>query len=90
MTDVTSGPALGPASLGSSSPDEKETPMGVEDKASNTVKDTKGKLKENTGKATDNESLENEGKSDQVEASIKDGVENLKDAAGNIKDAFNK
>lgn len=64
--------------------------MGAEDKASNTFKDAKGKVKETVGKATDNEQLEGEGKADQVEASIKDGVENLKDAAGNVKDAFTK
>jgi uncharacterized protein YjbJ (UPF0337 family) len=64
--------------------------MGAEDKASNTFKDAKGKVKETTGKATDNERLEGEGKADQVEASIKDGVEHLKDAAGNVKDAFTK
>ena len=64
--------------------------MGAEDKASNTFKDAKGKVKETTGRATDNEQLEGEGKADQVEASIKDRVENLKDAAGNVKDAFKK
>jgi uncharacterized protein YjbJ (UPF0337 family) len=64
--------------------------MGVEDKASNSVKDVKGKLKEGAGKATDNEQLEGEGKADQVEASVKDSVENLKDAVGNLKDAFKK
>jgi uncharacterized protein YjbJ (UPF0337 family) len=64
--------------------------MGVEDKASNSFKDAKGKVKETTGRATDNEELEGEGKADQVEASIKDTVENLKDAAGNVKDAFKK
>ena len=64
--------------------------MGAEDKASNTFKDAKGKVKETAGRATDNEQLEGEGKADQVEASIKDTVENLKDAAGNVKDAFKK
>jgi uncharacterized protein YjbJ (UPF0337 family) len=63
--------------------------MGVQDKASNSFKDAKGKVKESTGRATDNEELEGEGKADQVEASIEDTVvENLKDAAGNVKDAF--
>ncbi len=64
--------------------------MGVEDKASNSFKDAKGKVKETTGKATDNEQLEGEGKADQVEASIKGSVEHLKDAAGNVRDAFKK
>jgi len=64
--------------------------MRAEDKASNSLKDAKGKLKETTGRATDDEELENEGKADQVEASIKDSVEHLKDAAGNVKDAFKK
>lgn len=64
--------------------------MGIEDKASNSFKDTKGKVKETTGNATDNEDLKNEGKADQVEASVKDSVEHLKDAAGNVKDAFKK
>ena len=64
--------------------------MGAEDKASNSFKDAKGKVKETTGRATDNEELENEGKSDQVEASLKDSAEKLKDAAGNVKDAFKK
>ena len=64
--------------------------MGAEDKASNSIKDAKGKVKETTGRATDNEELENKGKSDQVEASIKDSAEKLKDAAGNVKDAFKK
>lgn len=64
--------------------------MGIEDKASNSFKDTKGKVKETTGIATDNEDLKNEGKADQVEASVKDSVEHLKDAAGNVKDAFKK
>lgn len=64
--------------------------MGAEDKASNSIKDKKGKLKETTGKVTDNERLESEGKGDQAEASIKDGVEHLRDAAGNVKEAFKK
>jgi uncharacterized protein YjbJ (UPF0337 family) len=64
--------------------------MGAEDKASNSIKDAKGKVKETTGRATDNEELESEGKADQVEASIKDSVEQLRDAAGNVKDAFKK
>ncbi len=64
--------------------------MGVEDKASNSFKDTKGKVKETTGRATDNEDLENEGKADQAEASVKESVEHLRDAAGNVKDAFKK
>ena len=64
--------------------------MGAEDKASNSFKDAKGKVKETTGRATDNEELENEGKSDQVEASLKDSAEKLRDAAGNVKDAFKK
>ena len=64
--------------------------MGMEDKASNSIKNAKGKVKETTGRATDNEELENKGKSDQVEASIKDSVENLRDAADNVKDAFKK
>ncbi|MET0998476.1 MAG: CsbD family protein [Marmoricola sp.] len=64
--------------------------MGVEDKASNSFKDAKGKVKETTGKATDNEQLEGEGKADQVEASVKESVEHLKDAAGNVRDAFKK
>lgn len=64
--------------------------MGIEDKASNSFKDAKGKVKETTGRATDDEELEAKGKGDQVEASLKDGVENLKDAAGNVKDAFKK
>ena len=64
--------------------------MGVEDKASNTFKDTKGEVKESFGKLTDNERLEGEGKADQAEASVKDSVEKLKDAAGNVKDAFKK
>jgi uncharacterized protein YjbJ (UPF0337 family) len=64
--------------------------MGVEDKASNSFKDTKGEVKETIGKVTDNEQLEGEGKADQAEASIKDSVEKLKDAAGNVKDAFTK
>jgi uncharacterized protein YjbJ (UPF0337 family) len=64
--------------------------MGVEDKASNSFKDAKGKVKETTGKATDNEELESKGKADQVEASVKDSAEKLKDAAGNVKDAFKK
>jgi uncharacterized protein YjbJ (UPF0337 family) len=64
--------------------------MGVEDKASNSFKDAKGKIKETTGRATDNEDLEGEGKADQVEASVKESVEHLKDAAGNVKDAFKK
>ena len=64
--------------------------MGVEDKASNSFKDTKGKVKESTGKATDNEDLEKRGKADQAEASVKESVEHLKDAAGNVKDAFKK
>ena len=68
----------------------KDTAVGVEDKASNSFKDTKGKVKESAGKATDNEDLESEGKADQVEASVKDSVEKLKDAAGNVKDAFKK
>jgi uncharacterized protein YjbJ (UPF0337 family) len=68
----------------------KDATMGAEDKASNTFKDAKGKVKEAAGKATDNEQLEGEGKADQIEASIKDGVENLKDAAGNVRDAFTK
>jgi len=64
--------------------------MGVEDKASNSFKDAKGKVKETAGKATDNEDLENEGKADRVEASVKESAEHLKDAAGNVKDAFKK
>ena len=64
--------------------------MGVEDKASNSFKDAKGKIKETTGRATDDADLENEGKADQVEASVKESVEHLKDAAGNVKDAFKK
>ncbi len=64
--------------------------MGTEDKISNSLKDTKGKVKETTGQVTNDEELESKGKADQVEASIKDGVENLKDAAGNVKDAFTK
>jgi uncharacterized protein YjbJ (UPF0337 family) len=64
--------------------------MGVEDKASNSFKDTKGEVKESVGKLTDNERLEGEGKADQAEASVKDSVEKLKDAAGNVKDAFKK
>jgi len=64
--------------------------MGAEDKASNTFKDVKGKIKETTGKATDNERLEGEGIADQVEASIKGRLENLKDAAGKVRDAFKK
>ena len=64
--------------------------MGAEDKASNSFKDAKGKVKETTGRATDNEQLEGEGKADQAEASVKDSVEKLKDAAGNVKDAFKK
>jgi uncharacterized protein YjbJ (UPF0337 family) len=64
--------------------------MGAEDKASNSFKDAKGKVKETTGKATDNEELESKGKADQVEASIKDSVEHIKDAAGNLKNAFKK
>ncbi len=64
--------------------------MGIEDKASNSFKDTKGKVKESAGSATDNQELENEGKTDQVEASVKESVEHLKDAAGNVKDAFKK
>ena len=64
--------------------------MGAEDKASNSIKDAKGKVKETTGRATDNEELENEGKADQAEASIRDSAEKLKDAAGNVKDAFKK
>jgi uncharacterized protein YjbJ (UPF0337 family) len=64
--------------------------MGIEDKASNSFKDTKGKVKETAGDATDNKDLENEGKADQVEASVKESVEHLKDAAGNVKDAFKK
>ena len=64
--------------------------MGVEDKASNSFKDTKGKVKEGTGKVTDNEELEKEGKADRAEASVKESVEHLKDAAGNVKDAFKK
>ena len=64
--------------------------MGAEDKASNTFKDAKGKVKETTGRATDNEQLEGEGKADQAEASVRDTVEKLKDAAGNVKDAFKK
>lgn len=64
--------------------------MGAEDKASNSFKNSKGKVKETAGKLTDNERLESEGKGDQAEASIKDGVEHLKDAAGNVKDAFKK
>jgi uncharacterized protein YjbJ (UPF0337 family) len=64
--------------------------MGIEDKASNSFKDTKGRVKETAGAATDNQDLKNEGKADQVEASVKDGVEHLKDAAGNVKDAFKK
>ena len=46
--------------------------MGAEDKASNKVKDAKGKVKESAGKATDNEELESKGKADQAEASVKD------------------
>lgn len=64
--------------------------MGAEDKASNSFKDAKGKVKESAGSATGNEDLESEGKADQVEASIKDSVEHLKDAAGNVKDAFRR
>ncbi len=64
--------------------------MGVEDKASNSFKDAKGKVKETAGRATDNEQLEGEGKADQAEASVRDTVEKLKDAAGNVKDAFKK
>lgn len=64
--------------------------MGVEDKASNSFEDAKGKVKETAGRVTDNEELQNEGRADQVEASIKDSVEHLRDAAGNVKDAFKK
>ncbi len=64
--------------------------MGMEDKASNSFKDAKGKVKETAGKATDNEQLEGEGKADQAEAAVKDSVEHLKDAAGNVRDAFKK
>jgi uncharacterized protein YjbJ (UPF0337 family) len=64
--------------------------MGVEDKASNSFKDAKGKVKESAGKATGDEELEAKGKGDQAESSVKKGVENLKDAAGNVKDAFKK
>lgn len=64
--------------------------MGIEDKASNSFKDTKGKVKENTGQATGDEQMESEGKADQVEASVKKSAEKLKDAAGNVKDAFKK
>jgi uncharacterized protein YjbJ (UPF0337 family) len=68
----------------------KDPTMGVEDKASHSIKDTKGKVKEKTGRATDNEDLEKEGKADQVEASVKESAEHLRDAAGNVKDAFKK
>jgi uncharacterized protein YjbJ (UPF0337 family) len=64
--------------------------MGAEDKASNKLKDAKGKIKESTGKATNDQELEGKGKADQSEASVKEGVEHLKDAAGNVKDAFKK
>ena len=68
----------------------KDPAMGVEDKASHSIKNTKGKVKETTGRATDNEDLEKEGKADQAEASVKDSVERLRDAADNVKDAFKK
>jgi uncharacterized protein YjbJ (UPF0337 family) len=54
--------------------------MGIEDKAANTAKDIKGKVKESTGKATDDRSLEAEGKTDQTKSSLKQAGENVKDA----------
>ncbi len=73
--DATKVTRMGTPELGSFQEHEQSTKghhMGVEDKASNTFKDTKGKVKESTGKATDNEDLESEGKADQAEASVKD------------------
>ena len=67
--------------------------MGVEDKASNQFKDTKGKVKEGTGKVNRQRgSFENEGNRRTPRRGLRsrESVESLKDAAGNVKDAFKK
>jgi uncharacterized protein YjbJ (UPF0337 family) len=57
--------------------------MAKKDKAKNSAKITKGKLKEATGKITGDDQLEVEGEADQMKG-------NLKQAGEKVKDAFKK
>jgi uncharacterized protein YjbJ (UPF0337 family) len=61
--------------------------MGNRDKASNKVRDLKGKGKEAIGSATGNKELEAEGKADQAKAGCRDAAEKVKDAAEKVKDS---
>jgi uncharacterized protein YjbJ (UPF0337 family) len=58
----------------------KEIHMSTQDRASNKVDETKGKIKEVAGRVTDNRDLEGKGKSDQAKASVKNVGEDVKDA----------
>ncbi|WP_312899795.1 CsbD family protein [Corynebacterium variabile] len=53
--------------------------MGIDDKASNSAEDAKGRVKEAAGDLTDNDRLKGEGKTDQAKASVKDAAEKAKD-----------
>lgn len=59
---------------------EKESAMGIEEKAKDKAQEAKGKVKEKTGEATDDRSLEAEGKGEQVKGDLKQAGEKVKDA----------
>lgn len=59
--------------------------MGTKDKASNKVRDLKGRVKQRTGRATGNKDLESEGKAEQIVAAAKDVGEKVKDAGAAVE-----
>ncbi|WP_131738469.1 CsbD family protein [Actinomadura roseirufa] len=54
--------------------------MSTEDKAANTAKKIKGKIKETAGRASGNERLEAEGRADQAKGDVRQAGEKVKDA----------
>jgi uncharacterized protein YjbJ (UPF0337 family) len=60
--------------------------MSTQNRVSNKVDETKGKIKEVAGRATDNRDLEGKGKSDQDKASLKNAGEDVKDAVKSTAD----
>ena len=59
--------------------------MGITNKASNKIRNLKGRAKEGTGRAAGDKHLEIEGKADQVEAAAREVGEKVKDAGTKAK-----